>query len=286
MNDSVSIAEIIDAERKANRYGSLTYLSWVSVEHKFLYMSIPKNACTTVKMVLNRLAGRPDPESVGEIHGSQVAQHLADFSTAEIVEIIRSPEWFKFCFVRNPYDRLFSAYKSKIGIWGEEYGWLQNDIRKEYGYPLPEDTAPYKSIVAFRDFVRYVQHFGAERRDREGREVRHESHWNVQTNILMPAAIKYDFVGRFERFVEDFQQVLVRLRAPSEMVAQAEEIYNPTMHMHHAYVYDRELADVVFEMYRSDFEQYGYERDSWMFDANSPYLGQKGNPLWSPKTVS
>lgn len=39
---------------------------------------------------------------------------LQDFATPMIVEMLTSPDWFWFCFVRNPYDRHLSAYKDKM----------------------------------------------------------------------------------------------------------------------------------------------------------------------------
>ncbi len=41
---------------------------------------------------------------------------------------------------------------------------------------------------------------------------------------------------------------------------------NPTTKMYHAAAYDRELAWRVYKVYQEDFENFGYDRDSWLFD--------------------
>ncbi len=74
-----------------------------------------KVACTTVKVTLYHLAGNQVPTESNHIHGLDFGMFLGDYSTEEIIEILTSPEWVRFCFVRNPYHRLLSAYKSKIG---------------------------------------------------------------------------------------------------------------------------------------------------------------------------
>ncbi len=77
--------------------------------------------------------------------------------------------------------------------------------------------------------------------------------------------ISYDFIGRFETFQRDFQALLGRLGAPPEVVASASKVHGQTVKICLASAYDRELADTVYGIYRADFEAFGYEHDSWMF---------------------
>lgn len=112
--------------------------------------------------------------------------------------------------------------------------------------------------MAFRDFTRYVLTSG-------DNQVRCDGHWDLQTNILCEGLIFYDVIGRFERFTEDFATVLRRLDAPEHVLALAAEVTNATSQVPLAAVYDRELADFVYDRYQTDFDAFGYERDSWMF---------------------
>lgn len=69
--------------------------------------------------------------------------------------MLSSPEWLRFAFVRNPYARLFSAYKSKIGnTWEQEYDWLRDQIREAFDYPVRDGSRV--GMVAFDDYVRFV----------------------------------------------------------------------------------------------------------------------------------
>ena len=94
---------------------------------------------------------------------------------------------------------------------------------------------------------------------------RYDNHWCVQAGKLKLDLIRYDFIGRFETFQRDFKALLTRLNAPPEVVASAEKVHGETARICLPAAYDRELADVVYELYREDFETFGYERDSWLF---------------------
>ena len=268
MKGPQDLAERLEAERATDRNRVFSYLSRVSTKRKYVYINTPKVAGTTVKLALNQLEGHPDPKVLGAIH--EQGQRLSDFSVEENVVMLSSPDWFRFTFVRNPYDRLLSAYKSKVGIWGREYGWLQDRIRDVYGYPShPNGWLP---VVAFRDFVHYlIEKFDEPRIGGDG-------HFSLQTTLHLEHLIQYDFVGRYEHFAEEFREVLTRLGAPEEVKDRAEEVYNPTHPIHHAIAYDRDLASPVYDHYREDFERFGYDKDSWMYDADSPAVVDWAQP--------
>ena len=261
MTRAQQLAELIEANRADPlSHLSYSYQRWVSRTHRYFYMAVPKAACTKIKLILHQLEGYEAPQP-GAIHdrnlpGCSFVPKLTDFSSREATEVLTSPAWFRFCFVRNPYYRLFSAYKSKmLNYLDAQYQPVQAEIRLRYGYPL-RDGRP-AGMVAFRDFVRYVESASDDDRD---------AHWRSQSRLLMPDVIDYDFVGRVEEFQAHFTQVLRRLNASDDLVATISERVNPTVQIYHAAAYDRELADRVYEMYRGDFETFGYDRDSWLFD--------------------
>jgi len=254
MDEQTSLVDRIEAKRSQDSQGCLSVHSWVSFAHRYLYVAVGKNACTRIKSTLVLLDGEAVPEHLGQVHN--MGQRLSSLSTKQIAMILSSPDWFRFCFVRNPYYRLFSAYKSKIlNYLDPQYQWVRDKIRSSCGYPL-RDGRP-AGMVTFRDYVDFVE----ARLDSVP-----DAHWARQTDILAIDLVPYDFVGRFERFQQDFEHVLRRLRAPDNVLATRTEVMNPTTPMYHAAAYDHELADHVYRMYEADFTTFGYERDSWLFD--------------------
>ena len=133
MQDKKRLAALIDARRENDVHGSLSYHSRVSLAYKYVCMTIPKIACSRIKLTLHQFEGQSVPEHLGQIHN--MGQRLADFETTEIVEMLLSPKWLRFCFARNPYERLLSAYKTQVGnTWNEEYNWLKNEIKEAFSW--------------------------------------------------------------------------------------------------------------------------------------------------------
>lgn len=233
--------------------------TWISARHKYFCMAIPKAACSKIKLVLQQLEGLPIPEEPLHIHfrdtpGLTFVPSIADFSTADGVEILTSSDWFRFTFVRNPYARLFSAYKSQVMDLSSPYIGFREAIRQHAGYPTPAGGALGR--VGFADFVHYIATQADEQRD---------GHWKSQTESLQLAVLHYDFVGRVETFAQDFAPLLHRFNAPAQLIAALDERVNTTAQLPLAAAYNKQLADLVYTIYQDDFATFGYARDSWMF---------------------
>ncbi len=266
MDDAKQLTSRIRTARENDVNQSFTYHGWVLPEYKCLCMTLPKVACTTVKVALYHLAGKSVQENPNDVHGLDRGLFLARYSTKEIVEMLTSTEWVKFCFVRNPYHRLLSAYKSKIGNTRDtQYLWLQDVIRDEFNYPAGDGN--HRAMVTFADFVHFLSDCRATVRYELKPDAIYDGHFNAQNRILMQDLINYDFIGRFENFADDFKAILRRLGAPEETVALASERRNATVRVPLTTAYSRELAALVYNMYRDDFEAFDYGRASWMFES-------------------
>ena len=235
--------------------------TWISPTHNYFCMTIPKVACSKIKIVLQQLEGLPLPSHTLRIHyrdtpGMSFVPSISDFSTQDAVEILTSPKWFRFCFVRNPYSRLFSAHKQVVMDLTNAYVGFRESIRENAGYPTPPDSTP--RMVGFGDFVRYI----GEQSDND-----RDGHWKSQTGTLHMESIQYDFVGRMESFTHDFTTVLEQFSAPPELIASVPQIVNESQRLPLAIAYDKNLADYVYGIFKDDFEAFNYDRDSWMIDS-------------------
>lgn len=267
-NDSMmttsELSDWIDASRvEQDSPGAQLGVSntWVSVAHRYFYMATPKVASSKIKIALQELEGFELPPHPLRIHwrdapGLSFVQSIWDFTTPDAVEILTSPSWFRFCFVREPYSRLLSAYTQKVMDLTSPWVGFRESIREHAGYPTPPGVAP--GTVGFGDFVRYIgeQDDG----DRDG-------HWRSQVGTLHIDRIDYDFIGRMESFTHDFTQVLQRFDAPSELIDSVPKVVNATQTSPLAAAYDKRLADYVYQVFRDDFAAFGYRRDAWKVEA-------------------
>jgi len=246
------LAARVEAARADGGNSSWCYHSRASLTHRYVAMTVPKVACTTIKMALQTWEGcGPPPERWADVHAGWAGPTLLAYPTDQIVEMLRSPDYLRFSFVRNPYSRLVSAWKSKLAWADPQYRELQASIREACGYPVVDGqrTGP----ILFRDAVQCLL-------DDPGV---FDDHWSLQVDLLVADVIDYHVVGRFERFDQQFPAILRRLHAPPEVVGIARRVFNPTQPTPLATVYDPQLARRVYDLYIADFETFGYHEDSW-----------------------
>ena len=96
----------------------------VSHKHKFIFIAIPKTATHAIRFALRPHLGNEDWEQVDLFHKSRLP--FNDFkninhghiSAIEAKKVLGEEVWdnyFKFSFVRNPYDRFVSYAFFKKG---------------------------------------------------------------------------------------------------------------------------------------------------------------------------
>jgi hypothetical protein len=221
----------------------------VSSRHRYVAFLAAKAACSTIKLALHRFETPDVPvENWWDIHFDHAVPSLADHSPAEVVEMLSSPAWFRFCVVRNPYDRLASAWKNKLlSDVDQGYAWLRSAIREAIG-------ADTDAAIRFRDSVDYLLSNDAMATD---------PHWAPMATTMRPDIVEYDAIGRVETFPEDFAEILRRIGAPEEVVSIARIVTNPTTAIPLDELYDETLAQRVNAHYEADFKAFGYAADSW-----------------------
>jgi hypothetical protein len=145
--------------------------------------------------------------------------------------------YFKFCFVRNPWDRLVSAFHFlKAGGRNEQdRRWAQ-----EYLADLSDFSAFMESMRSpgFAAVVLKQQHF-----------------WPQYHYVCGPRGqIMVDFLGRFERIEEDFQTA-------ARIIGEELELphYNIGNHKHYTAYYDQDRYQTAADLYQTDINLFQYE---------------------------
>uniref|UniRef100_A0A673AWP5 Carbohydrate sulfotransferase n=1 Tax=Sphaeramia orbicularis TaxID=375764 RepID=A0A673AWP5_9TELE len=176
----------------------------VNEEHHFLYCYVPKVACSNWKRVLKVLSGAL--ESVDVNIKMDHRSDLLFLSSLKPEEIsYRLKHYFKFMFVREPMERLLSAYRNKFGeiqSYQKKYGV---EIIKRYRKGYVKDSSVSGDDVTFAEFVRYLLDEDVERMN---------EHWMPVYNLCQPCAVSYDFIGSYEHLERDSEFVLQRIKAP------------------------------------------------------------------------
>ena len=148
-------------------------------------------------------------------------QHMPLSQTVKFASLFADVTgFFRFGFVRNPWDRLVS-----------EFYWREED-----------------KTGSFADFASYACGCVAERSDLEGKN----SHFRPQHELLDG---EMDFIGRFESYQTDVTRVFRQLGL--EGVSLPHD--NKTPHLHYAHYYEATTRRKVHDAYAADVERFGYE---------------------------
>ncbi len=149
--------------------------------------------------------------------------------------------YFKFGFVRNPWDRLLSAYS-----------YLYRSADKSY--PFPAVVWARENIVQFPDFETFVL---ALREPRTRRRIMRYIHFRPQVDwVTLPGSshVELDFIGRFERLAEDFARIAERLGKDPAL-----PVTNASGSGSYKDAYSPETRAIAAQLYRADIEAFGYE---------------------------
>ncbi|KAM6394506.1 carbohydrate sulfotransferase 14 [Pluvialis apricaria] len=221
----------------------------VSDKYRFLYCYVPKVACSNWKRILKVLDGALESVDVKlkMDHKSDLV-FLADMKPDEIS--YRLKNYYKFLFVRNPMERLLSAYRNKFGEikeYQQKYGVeIVRRYRKNGGNSAGDD-------VTFSEFLRYLLDEEAERMN---------EHWMPIYNLCQPCAVRYDFIGSYERLNADADYVLQQVQSPSFVrFPERQSWYKPvTAETLHYYLCNtqRRLIKELLPKYILDFSLFAY----------------------------
>lgn len=208
------------------RYGSAVIIP----QFKLVFVPIPKVASSVWYQLFRRIMGMEDWQSdLGPLPHTPDANgltYLADLPRSLATDIWTSPAWTKAIFVRNPKERLLSAYLDKV-VHSHSRGLVQGTccgagggekartcaaaLGIEGKNPKQPRLQPPKnmSLVEFVDFV--VNQNCLETGD----------HWNLQSQRMEPKYWPYiDFVGDFSTLAADAQRLLERVGAWQEYGAK------------------------------------------------------------------
>jgi hypothetical protein len=224
----------------------------ISYKHQFIFLKTRKTASSSIQMALSTVCG-DDDIIVGDennINNPNVDRNIDKaFSRNTHVNLrqlklaITEEEWqsfFKFAFVRNPWDLVVSRYhweKKGIGCSVADFrDWLPKYVSIDYAEPERNSQS---------NIVQHVWETG-------GGYIN-----DLQSPfILEKGTIGIQFVGRYERLAEDFNvicrvigietPILPRLKVGFRIVREYHEFYDAP---------SRRLVEHTFS---EDIDQFGY----------------------------
>ncbi|WP_215482124.1 sulfotransferase family protein [Campylobacter coli] len=191
-------------------------------KYKCIFIHVPKVAGSSIERVIYET----DKWLVGHVKASDYTKFDKD----------KFDSYFSFGFVRNPYDRVVSAYH-----------YLKNDS------PDPCDIKwgrLHINNLTFEEFILSLQ-------DEEFKEeILSKNHFSFQYKYLCDKNmnILVNFIGKFEKLDNDFKKILNILRRKDSLVH-----INKSKHLNYRDYYNSQTYKIIREIYRDDFEIFDYD---------------------------
>ena len=187
-------------------------------DKKCVFLHIPKCAGSSIEKALGDI---PTEELHAKNNGE--FKYKINYQHAFPDEIPNLDQYWSFCFVRNPWDRMVSYYEHmrRLNLFGKQHTFgafvrgLEDDFKKiSFRRPHP---------------ARY---------------------------FAMPAhtwAQKADYVGKFESIHTDWKVIASKFSLPKLTHI------NQSKHINYAFYYDETTIDIVRNYYAIDIDKYGYK---------------------------
>jgi len=197
----------------------------VDDEHKFVYVPISKNACTSIKNWYAKLKGDEEytHEKSADFHNGQGAKYNKLFFD----------DYFVFAVVRNPIERLLSAY-----VW---------KFLTKKDPPVPQINrhinGSENDTISFGQFVRFVANSPDQYCD---------VHWRPQHTFL--EGIKIDYLARMETLTDDLKNISKEIGIKIEL----DRLNKSKKYDLNGY-YTPMLRQMAEKRYAKDGKEFGYE---------------------------
>jgi len=235
----------------------------------YLKLKMPRNL---VKIIETKIYKKQDPyleqldkyqcifihvpkaggSSVKEIIGINGVSHrtILDY---EIFDQHKFYTYFKFAFVRNPWDRFLSAY-----TYLNELGYNQDRLLSAYKYlektgKLPYDKIWYDRYLSnYENFESFVNSLKDKRR---ARQILQGLHFRPQYQFICDYRlnIKVDFVGKLENINNDLKYITDKLGLSKKLIH-----LNQSSHRDYKEVYNKEMKQIVYDLYEKDIKKFDY----------------------------
>ncbi|XP_053305640.1 carbohydrate sulfotransferase 8 [Spea bombifrons] len=234
---------------------------FVEDKHKLLYCEVPKAGCSNWKrvlMVLNGLASSTKDIQHNTVHYGNYLKRLDSFDRNGI--FYRLNTYTKMIFIREPFERLVSAFRDKFEHANNYYHPVFGKaIISKYRINATKDALRTGSGVRFKEFIQYLLDVH--------RPVGMDIHWDHVSRLCSPCLIDYDFIGKFESMEEDANFLLRLIGAPQNLTfpqfkdrhSNEERTTNKITQQYFAELSPMERQR-TFDFYYMDYQMFNYSK--------------------------
>lgn len=204
----------------------------ISHEHRCIFIHIPKTGGMSIEDVI-----WPGERTEQHLWAGLITRYRNKYQTGGLQHLLARQirqevgsavfdSYFKFTFVRNPWDKAVSQFA---------YMAQRPDLREMIGI---QDDTPFSEYLELTGLHTHIQ-------------------WQRQLEFLRDedGANLVDFVGRFENLRQDAQFVFERIGLNRKELPHI----NATSHRPYREYYDLQTRERLRQRYEEDIEAFGYQ---------------------------
>ncbi|XP_043567048.1 carbohydrate sulfotransferase 12 [Chiloscyllium plagiosum] len=249
----------------------------VDDQHGIIYCYVPKVACTNWKRIMILLSGSILKQGTAYRDPLEIPRDLVHNSTSHFtfnkfwkrygkfskhLMRIKLKKYTKFLFVRDPFVRLISAFRSKFEIKNE-------DFYNRFAIPMlqlyancsdPPSTVNEAFSAGIKpSFVNFIQYLLDPHTEKN---MPFNEHWRQVYRLCHPCQINYDFIGKLESLDED-ANFLLKLLNVEKLVQFPQSLRNRTVKSWENDWFSKipvAWRKQLYELYMPDFVIFGYPK--------------------------
>lgn len=214
-----------------------------------MYWEVAKSACSSIK----RFLIKNELPSINIFDDKDLEYYKFDFMHMRNYSPLLNPgqlypfqghlkddRFFKFSFVRHPYDRVLSAYLDKI----------------VHNRPPSSDLKRILDLDPFADHEISFSTFVHSLKDTPPSSM--NSHWRPQYHWLTRGEFPFDFIGRVENIEKDILHVCEKTGLERKFFQKFSPHQTDSAQKRREH-YTSELEAIIQQVYKEDFENFGYD---------------------------
>ncbi|KAM6973333.1 carbohydrate sulfotransferase 8 [Aplochiton taeniatus] len=234
---------------------------YVEDRWRLLYCEVPKAGCSNWKRVLMVLSGRARSTHLISHNVTHYANHLRQLDSYDpFARTQKLNSYNRVIFVREPFERLVSAYRDKFEspnpFYHSVYG---RPIIKQYRANATLTAQRTGAGVTFREFVRYLVDIH--------RSIGMDIHWLPVSQLCIPCMLHYTFIGKFENMGEEANFLLQSIGAPKNLTFPNFKDRNPHEERTSFKITQRYFGQLsatqrqkVYDLYYMDYQMFNYPK--------------------------
>ncbi len=172
-------------------------------------------ASTNLKRLMLILSGAVKTDNLSSISRLMVHEEnpMSKLDAFNLTDIIQNGlgNFTKIIFVRHPFERLVSAYQSKLVRNNDNSSTYYKSVARKIIHQYRQQQSNRfllqndNDVVTFPEYVNFIVD------EWKNGSKWMDVHWTPISDLCLPCTMQYDFVGKFETLNEDVELMLRKL---------------------------------------------------------------------------